>query len=1048
MLKRLNCRRIQAAWLTLFVGLASLGLFVTVTLAQEHGTMEQMELNRLQTQARVVGGNLGLQLGGVARGLQDILAEAPSAETADGRASLSRLLKVYGDSMATVTKMTLLDGQGLVLASSRSSELGQSTGLDRRFGLPFSRLDPERLYFSSLTESARANPTVARVALDETGAVKWMAVAELNTRYFKELLDSVRYRRDVRVRFLVGGAELFVVPETTLADDRVEVERPVSDPGLDSPLALSVSVSAETAAVFSLWTSRLVDYLVLFGTLVAFSLGLLLFLQRRQERFEAFEKENSERLRMAHEAAEVGVWEYEVTSQSMRWDENMYRLHGLKPEHYDDATQAWRTSIFPEDVPQAEAFLEAVRGAEHTVSTKLRYRTENGDLRIFRTMAKGFPGRGGNCVRVVGIHQDITQSVEDQLQLKQLNLDLKQRTFEAEEASRSKSRFLANMSHEIRTPMNAVLGLLAILGKTALDWRQRDYVKKAESAGKFLLTLLNDVLDLSKAEAGKLVLEHAPFNLHTVLNDIAVILGTMAAGKKVEVIFDVSPSLPRMVIGDSFRLHQVLLNLGGNAIKFTDEGSVTVGVSLRSAENGRAELFFFVDDTGIGIAEDKLAGIFQGFVQAEASTTRRFGGSGLGLSICRFLIGKMGGELRVESRLGEGSRFSFSAALELAEDALSLKPTSSGLRVLVADDNLQTRDVLRQMVSDLGWTADTAEDTETALTRLAAGRESVQVLLVDATLPGADAVPRAVDNLILAERPALVLVSSLGHEEAANPRWDGHISKPITPSALVDLVEGLARHSRPRDEGALEPRLAGYRILVVEDHPVNRLVAQELLEKEGAQVALAHGGEAALEEMERTVFDCVLMDLQMPGMDGFETTRRIRGRFGDEPFIVALTANALPADRDACLEAGMNNHVGKPLELERLVQTILGGKDAPMAEPLEPIDWDTALSRLNNDGALLRRVAETFLTAAEGLVDSLSRPATMDEWLRAAHTLKGLSATVGAGDLTREASRIETLIREGTAPPHQVLRRYWEETQRALRARLDGKEERHGPDQH
>jgi PAS domain S-box-containing protein len=1045
MLKR-PYRRIQAAWLTLFVGLASLGLFVTVTLAQEHGTMAQMELNRLQTQARVVGGNLGQQLGGVSRGLQDILAEAPTVQTAEGQASLSRLLKVYGDSMATVTKMTLLDGEGLVLASSHWYDQGKLTGLDRRFGLPFSRLDPERLYFSSLTEAARANPTVARVSLDATGAVKWMAVAELNTHYFKELLDSVRYRSDVRVRFLVGGAELIVVPETPSDDDRLEVERSVSDVGVDSPLALSVTVSAQTAAVFSLWTARLVDYLVLVGTLVAFSLGLLLFLQRREEKFEASEKENAERLRMAHEAAEVGVWEYEVTGNRMRWDANMYRLHGLKPENYDDATQAWRTSILPEDVPQAEAFLESVREADHTVSTKLRYRTETGDLRIFRTMAKGFPDKGGTCLRVVGIHQDITQSVEDQLQLKQLNLDLKQRTLEAEEASRSKSRFLANMSHEIRTPMNAVLGLLAILGKTTLDWRQRDYVKKAESAGRFLLTLLNDVLDLSKAEAGKLVLERAPFNLHTVLNDVAVILGTMAAGKKVEVIFDVSPALPRMVAGDSFRLHQILLNLGGNAIKFTEQGSVTVGVVLRGATGGRAELDFFVADTGIGIAEDKLADIFQGFVQAEASTTRRFGGSGLGLSICRFLIGKMGGQLRVESRLGEGSRFSFSVALDLVEDTEALRGNvPGGLRVLFADGNARTREVLQQMTSTLGWTADTADGIESALSQLASGREPVKVLLVDAGLPDAGAVPRAVDNLILAERPALVLVSSLGHDDAASPRWDGHISKPITPSALVDLIEGLAR-TRPLESAPGEPRLKGRRILVVEDHPVNRLVAQELLEKEGALVALAPGGEAALAEMERAGFDCVLMDLQMPGMDGFETTRRIRRRFGDEPFIVALTANALPADRDACLEAGMNNHVGKPLELERLVQTILGGKDAPMAEPLASIDWDGALSRLNGDGVLLRRVAENFLAAAGGFVDTLAGPAPVDEWLRAAHTLKGLSATVGAGDLAREAARLETLLRDGNEPPFQVLKRYWDETRRALKTRLE--EDDHGSGQH
>jgi CheY-like chemotaxis protein len=392
-------------------------------------------------------------------------------------------------------------------------------------------------------------------------------------------------------------------------------------------------------------------------------------------------------------------------------------------------------------------------------------------------------------------------------------------------------------------------------------------------------------------------------------------------------------------------------------------------------------------------------------------------------------------------------------ALDLADDAPPLRVDAVGvLKVLVVDDNRQTRDVLKQMISTLGWEAETADSIEAAQSLLASGREPPRLILVDADLPDADALPRALDNLILEGRPALVLASGLGYDDAGD-RWNGQIAKPITPSALVDLVEGLfSRQTKPlSDENApAEPRLSGLRILVVEDHPVNRLVAQDLLEKEGAVAVMAPGGEAALAEMERGGFDCVLMDLQMPGMDGFETTRRIRARFGDAPFIVALTANALPADRDACLEAGMNNHVGKPLELERLVQTILGGKDAPMGGPLTlDIDWDAALARLNHDRGLFRRVVENFLTAAGDFVATLTGvSAPMDERQRAAHTLKGLSATVGAVDLAREASRIETLLRDGNPAPRPVLARYWDETRRALRARLEAEEDGHGPDQH
>ena len=1059
-MKTLTRRRIPAAWLSLLFGLFSLGLFAAFTLYQEYRNMGHQELNRLQTQAAIVGNDLGLQLGGINRGLSDLLAEAGAGPP--DLAQLNRLLKIYSDSVPTVNGMVLLDSRGAVAASGWTPSPTDTDPRHKLFDVPFSRMDPDRLYLSAPASA----PAAARVFADKTGAFRWAAVAYLNSEYLRELLDSVRYRSDILVRFQIDGTTVLQLPERTAADrDFSEIQRTVADPGFVSNQRLTISVSADNSAVFGLWTWRLIDYMVLFSVFAGLSAGLLAVLQRRQKRFDRIEQENSERLRMAYEAAEVGVWEYEVGRKFMNWQENMFRLHGLNPEHYASTTQAWESSLLPEDLPRAEDFLQSVRNADRALTAKLRFRTEDGQVRIFRTMAKGFPDRTGQCVRVVGIHQDITQTVEDQTSLKQLNLELKQvnaelkqRTVEAEAASLSKSRFLANMSHEIRTPMNAVLGLLTILGTTPLDRRQRDYVQKAEASGNFLLTLLNDILDFSKAEAGKLELEYAEFPLHSVLNDVAAIMATMTSGKPVEVIFDVSPHLPQRVIGDSFRLHQILLNLGSNAVKFTAQGTVTVRVEASEAAGGQVSLDVSVADTGIGIAEEKLADIFQGFVQAETSTTRRFGGSGLGLSICRFLIEKMGGRLRVDSRLGQGSRFSFSVTLKAAEgDTRPLRGDRriGSLRFLVVENNDQTRAVLTRTLETLGWSAEAAESIDDALARLSAGSVP-DVLLVDAGLLrlGGDAFAAAVKTLPASAK--VVLLTNLVSRESDLRRtllWDGQVTKPVTPSALVDLVEGLFL----RDAENLAPaapaarRLEGRRILIVEDNPVNRLVARELLEQEGAQTAVATGGAAALDELARGGFDCILMDLQMPEMDGFETTRRIRARYGSGPFIVAVTANALPSDRDACLEAGMDNHVGKPLELERLVKTILQGKPAGTAEAPAVVEWETALSRLNGDRVLFRRVIENFLSAGTSLMTTLATPAApvpVDERRRAAHTLKGLAATVGATALSREAARLEELSRDGSPLDVRALQRTWAEVQPALKRYLSSQEGGDGPDRH
>lgn len=1047
----------NAAWLAIGVCLACVGMFIAFTSYQQYENMGREELYRLQTQARVVGGAMSLQLSGLSQGMTEMVRSVSSPMSAADQSLLTRLLSLFVKTMPAVSHLEIVDGRGVIVASDQQSAAGSRFATNGQFTVPLDRMETNQFYFSNAPRAPNGSlPAVARALVSGDGADRLTAVATLNLGYFEDVLDSVRYRGDVRVSFQVGGKPFFEVPEGPTNEARhLSARHSVVSEGFRPEQPLSVTASADESSVYSLWFARLADYSVLFGMLVVFTLGLLALQQNRQRKFENRDRENTERLRLANEAAEVGVWEYDVTSRQMTWDDNMFKVHGLTRQKYENSTEAWRSSLLTEDVPRAEAFLKSANDVDHTLNSVLRFRSEAGEVRTFRTIAKGFPGKTGECVRIIGIHQDMTQSVQDQRHLRQLNLELKQRTQEAEQASRYKSQFLANISHEIRTPMNVILGLLFILGKSKLDERQQEFVKKAEGAGKFLLTLLNDVLDFSKVEAGKLVLERAPFELEKVLDDLAVILGTMAADKDVEVLFDISPGLPRTVIGDSLRLHQVLLNLGGNAIKFTEKGTVTVGVEAK-VQPGEVELRVVVADTGIGIPNEKLTDIFHGFVQAEASTTRRFGGSGLGLSICKFLVEQMGGHLSVESRPGEGSRFSFTAHLGLPAGGVSLLPIqgdhlSGALHVLVVDDNAETRRVLTGMIRAFGWAAEAVEAGVDALVRLvlAAEKAPFNIVLIDESLPHFDAAAtaKAIRTLQLStERPWLVLLESLGHKEVPDDStslWDGRTSKPVTPSALINLIRRLISGTflaDSRSAGADELRLAGQRIIVVEDHPVNRLVAQQLLESEGAEVSLASGGAEALKLLEEMASDCILMDLQMPDMDGFETTRKIRARFGDAPFIVAVTANALPSDREACLRARMNNHIGKPLDLERVVQTILAGKGAlpltPDPNPWPGFEFEAALLRLGSDPVLFRRVAEHFLECGQMQLERLPAVRTSANALeaqRVAHTLKGMAATVGASSLAAAASRLETAYRDdGPLLDLDGLPQLWKDSCRKL----------------
>jgi two-component system, sensor histidine kinase and response regulator len=535
---------------------------------------------------------------------------------------------------------------------------------------------------------------------------------------------------------------------------------------------------------------------------------------------------------------------------------------------------------------------------------------------------------------------------------KALQASLAQARDEALESSRLKSQFMANMSHEIRTPMNAILGMLNLLQSTDLTDRQRDYASKTEGAAKSLLGLLNDVLDFSKAEAGKLALESEPFQIDVLMLELAVILSANVGGKDLELLFDIDPALPSVVLGDAMRLKQVLINLGGNAVKFSQAGHVLLGVHVVDTTQTSVRVAFSLQDTGIGIAPENLDKIFAGFSQAEASTTRVYGGTGLGLAISQHFVRLMGGEIQVSSVLGVGSTFSFTLDLSLdttrpAKQVLLPAPTLARQNVLVVDDNPVAGTLARRMLESFGWPVDVAQSGETAMQMLAskpgqtAGEFPYSVVLVDWQMPIMDGweVTRKIRQFAQTRaltQPTIIMVTAHEREHLARRTaqeqgmLNGFLLKPVTASllfnAVVDATTQKDNVRQPKPTPSFQSQLAGMRILVVEDNPINQLVAKGLLSARGAIVTLAANGRLGVDAVAAAnpQFHVVLMDIQMPELDGYGATKAIREELGFQQLpIVAMTANVMASDRIACLEAGMTEHVGKPFDIGKLASLLL-----------------------------------------------------------------------------------------------------------------------------
>lgn len=743
-------------------------------------------------------------------------------------------------------------------------------------------------------------------------------------------------------------------------------------------------------------------------------------------------KEAGARLREVTENIPVVVYQAHVARDGYRsfpfCSPAIERLCGLSAAEVMASAKAFMAQVHPDDQASLlAAFLGSAQSRESwAVDFRLLHKVSGKSVWVQGELQPRRAADGGMLWN--GYLADISDS-------RRIAEELQRAKESAELANRAKSDFLANMSHEIRTPMNGVMGMTELALETDLNEEQREYLNVVKSSSESLLKVINDILDFSKIEAGKLLIENIPFNLGRTVGDTLKVLAVRAHAKGIELVCDIEPDVPMLVLGDPGRLRQILINLIGNAIKFTDQGEVVLRLAVAAGNDNRNNIRFTISDTGIGIPESKLASIFDAFSQEDSSITRRYGGTGLGLSISARLVEALGGRIWVESEAGLGSKFHFSIHLDrdIQNTDMPMDVTQlAGLRVLVVDDNQANRLVVARVLKSVGAQVQEVESGAAALSVLRADIEQgrpCDLVLLDALMPDMDGFMTAQRIVALPDCAGirLVMLSSAGLKgDALRSREIGfaaYLSKPFTRDELLQVLLRVLNvsPSRPAElvtRHVLKDEQVCLDVLLVEDHVVNQQLATTLLTRWGHKVTVAGNGQLALDALAQHRFDLVLMDMMMPVMDGLEATRRFRAsEQGRRTPIVAMTANAMQSDRDSCMAAGMDDYLAKPMEtaaLQRLLQRYIPG--AELVLPASGFDYDMALATADQE--VLDIIADAFVDQWPRDRQKMEQALVADDLkpvMHVAHALKGTLAMLGARPAVELAQRLEILATRGTA---------------------------------
>jgi len=676
----------------------------------------------------------------------------------------------------------------------------------------------------------------------------------------------------------------------------------------------------------------------------------------------------------------------------------------------------------------------------------------------------------------VGILRDITGQKKNELEL----IKAKE---EAEEATGAKSEFLANMSHEIRTPMNAIIGFSGLIQKTEMTSKQKDYINKIESSAKSLLGIINDILDFSKIEAGKLELESVEFRLDDVINNIVSMNCAKAAEKDIELLNDISNDVPLSLVGDPLRFGQILLNLINNAVKFTNEGHVLVKTELIKKDGSRCTIKFSVKDTGIGLTQDQKEKLFTAFLQADSSVTRRFGGTGLGLTISKQLVEMMNGEIFVESEFGVGSTFSFIIDFKVQSyekiKQINDRNTFRNIKALIVDDNELSREILKDQIEAFGIRSAVVDSGAAAIAEIKEKSKSnpYDLVFMDWRMPvmnGIEAAKIILKDKSLKNMPKIIMLSAFGREEVVKQAErigiKAFLIKPVTQSLLFDTILNVSEVAGKDYSATVQANqkcdivddMNGIKILLVEDNAMNQEVASEILGCAGAAVDIANNGKEAVSAVKSSAYDIILMDLQMPVMGGYEATKNIRldDKLKDLP-IIAMTAHAMQGVKEECIAAGMNDYISKPIEPEHLFAVIkkwakrTGGGKRPAKAAVAPekqeaivlpksgfgVDIESGLGRLNGNRKLYRKLLLDFSKNYTSSPDDLHRllqQGNLEDARRLAHTLKGVAGNISAYDIQAIAAEIEIKIQNHPSGIEEKLNKKLEAAFAAYNQLLSG----------